>query len=393
VSLAAGTGEKVGDYVYFDGSTYFTLPSLGTLSNWTISTWFNPFETLPNYTSIVTSGTIGQNMNYYLGSHSGILNYVAYMISTDGADFTTSSFDLSQNKWTNVVATFNGSNFEIYLDGSNIGVSTTGALIGTYNASPTVSIGGNSGLSSCNVVGLLGEVQIYNYALTAADISQNYITTSNNYQDRLLLKLEASTYAGGSNWVDSSPNSNNATLATGTGQTSNGYVYFDGSTYFTAPNLGTLSNWTLSLWYKPFMNPVSDFIIFGEPYGTGGPSYSIIYSSNGFYTAPAGYAGFAIDNGSTRNTNGTQLTSNTWNNLVVTYDSSYMRLYLNNTLVSSNAASGAITTNGYSICIGGDTSPFAGRINGLLGEALIYGRALTAPEISFHYNLTASNYS
>lgn len=75
---------------------------------------------------------------------------------------------------------------------------------------------------------------------------------------------------------------------------------------------------------------------------------------------------------------------NTWYFIAATYDGSNSRLYVNGVQVASNPQTGSIDTNSYNTYIGdqgGCTSLFTGLIN----DARIYNRALSAGEIAQMY--------
>ena len=251
---------------------------------------------------------------------------------------------------------------------------------------------------------------IYGYQLTGISVSFHdglFITTGSSYgglrgllpilssqfrevlRNGLVLQLESSTYAGGSTWIDSSYSGNDATLV-GTGQTSNGYVYFNGSTYFgTSSFFPYFSNWTLSLWIQPFTTPTGTILpLFGQTYPYN--NFSIMYSPSGFNIAPAGYAGFSFsaDSGNQIATSTINIINNVWNNVVVTYNGSTITAYLNNTIVSSNDQTGIFGAGGQ-VFLGAGNGNY---MTGLIGEALIYNRALSAVEVRYNYQATLPLY-
>ncbi|GAB7007487.1 hypothetical protein JCM18899A_49620 [Nocardioides sp. AN3] len=76
---------------------------------------------------------------------------------------------------------------------------------------------------------------------------------------------------------------------------------------------------------------------------------------------------------------------NAWTHVAMTYDGTTMRLYVNGVQVTSIAASGTIqnTTNPLSI---GANTPYGEYFAGLIDEARVYNRALTATEIQSAMN-------
>src|SRR5262249_34950777 len=86
--------------------------------------------------------------------------------------------------------------------------------------------------------------------------------------------------------------------------------------------------------------------------------------------------GGGIVNGSHVEAYGTAaLTTNTWAYLAATYDGATMRLYVNGTLVASQAGSGSLAVSGNALQIGGD-SIFGQFFQGLIDEVRVYNQAL-----------------
>ena len=79
------------------------------------------------------------------------------------------------------------------------------------------------------------------------------------------------------------------------------------------------------------------------------------------------------------------LPTNTWSHIAVTYDGATLRLYVNGTLVSSQARTGAISTSTNPLQIGGD-SIYGQFFQGAIDEVRIYNRALTQAEIQADMN-------
>ena len=76
---------------------------------------------------------------------------------------------------------------------------------------------------------------------------------------------------------------------------------------------------------------------------------------------------------------------NTWYHLVLTYDGSYLRLYVNGTEVDNETVSGNLRVNSRNIFIGSDggVQKF---FNGIIDEVTIYNKAISANEILNKYN-------
>ncbi len=83
------------------------------------------------------------------------------------------------------------------------------------------------------------------------------------------------------------------------------------------------------------------------------------------------------------------LTANTWSYLALTYDGATLRLYVNGTLVGSQAKTGAITTSTNQLQIGGD-SLYCQYFSGLIDEVRVYNIALSAAAIQTDMNTPIS---
>ena len=72
---------------------------------------------------------------------------------------------------------------------------------------------------------------------------------------------------------------------------------------------------------------------------------------------------------------------NTWSHLAATYDGGNIRLYLNGTLVKTVAATGNMAASTGALRIGGN-SIWGEYFAGLIDEAHVYNRALSAAEVT-----------
>ena len=80
---------------------------------------------------------------------------------------------------------------------------------------------------------------------------------------------------------------------------------------------------------------------------------------------------------------GTRLQTNKWYHVVVVWDGSLMRSYVNGALDLVDDSSGTIASGpDINLMISHQSSSF----NGIIDEVRIYNRALSAEEIRYHYN-------
>ncbi|HEY7120191.1 MAG TPA: LamG-like jellyroll fold domain-containing protein, partial [Tepidisphaeraceae bacterium] len=140
---------------------------------------------------------------------------------------------------------------------------------------------------------------------------------------------------------------------------------------------------TLEAWVKPnALDGWTNIIMKERPAGL---AYAL-YASDNTDNPPAGYINRSTDVSSV----GTSaLSLGAWTHLATTYDGANLRLYVNGTLVRTQAVTGAITSSTSPIRIGGD-SVWGEYFDGLIDEIRVYGRALSQSEVQADMN-TAVN--
>ena len=267
-------------------------------------------------------------------------------------------------------------------------------------------------------------VHTFSFAISAIDslsvrVSDTFTVTVNRWpiigtssvvQSGLVVNLDASTYSGSGNWLDSSGFGRNAigatasTTPTGTApeySTESGglFSFNEGAAttnHMLIPNPGTLETFTVSVWFRLKSIPTNNTAIITQywPGGTNTINYSIAFSGSAIYGAY--YRG---------SSNWTSTTSsftpviNTW--YQVTYlvfksgSNFFQDLYVNGVKQGSTVDAGTIAavSNGSVISLGrrwDNASTVV--INGAYGNVSIYNRALSAAEILQNYNATGARY-
>jgi Concanavalin A-like lectin/glucanases superfamily len=188
---------------------------------------------------------------------------------------------------------------------------------------------------------------------------------------------------------DASGSGNNGTTSNTTWSASGKYggaLSFNGtSARVNVPNSSSLqltSSMTLEAWV--------------DPSSTTSKWRDVIYKGNDNYYLegtsdstgkPGGGGTFG---GANANAYGASaLTANTWSYLALTYDGTTLRLYVNGTMVGSQAKTGAITTSTNQLQIGGD-SLYGQYFSGLIDEVRVYNVALSATAIQTDMNTPIS---
>ena len=225
--------------------------------------------------------------------------------------------------------------------------------------------------------------------------------------DGLVLCFDAGnikSYPGsGTTWTDLSGQSNNATLVNSPSYSSadGGSIVFDGSDDYgslSSLNLSTLmngsNNFSLSLWFNTDSFPASTnfsvspmlfwagtraiYFLFGD--GAPADQFSVRVNQNSTWQSP-------VQNNST-------LSTGTWYNMFVTYDSSsgYI-LYQNGTSVDTSSTTGSISSfTNVDPQIGSLTVSGSRYYDGKISQTLLYNKVLTAAEVQQNFDAIKGRY-
>jgi len=210
------------------------------------------------------------------------------------------------------------------------------------------------------------------------------------------------SYSGlsGSRWISLvNPASTDGTILNGVSHSKNdsGYFAFSGTNqgYFTTttPSISGLTNYSTSIWINMDVvtkNKDTRFFWHGEyaammmKYSDGVSNSLVSYIRNSV-NVDEPRAGFSF----------TDNLYNEWNNLIITYDGSKSKLYLNGSMISEVNFTGQIKNQqSNKLWLGG----LPGVGNGFytkskISQVLIYDRALTPSEIKYNYDVTKGRFS
>jgi hypothetical protein len=175
-TLVNGVGYNSGNggSLVFDGANDFVISglNLNLLPQVTFSGWVYTTRASTNCGIMGNdSGSFGRVIRC-VGSKFQILNTT----TTAG----NSTLDIPLNRWFNVVVTWSTSAVNFYLN-FNEGQNTFSGEIATYNDATSTYFGSTGGGAVQRLLGNIAKVSIYNRALTAAEIQQNFNATRNRF--------------------------------------------------------------------------------------------------------------------------------------------------------------------------------------------------------------------
>ncbi|MBI3623719.1 hypothetical protein HY212_06610 [Candidatus Pacearchaeota archaeon] len=182
---------KVGGSYDFDGvDDYMTIPSTSSLnsthSNMTFAFWVNPKTPIAianNYFFWKGDGT-GTNDEYNIRlSSSKILVTLFNQTGASSVNILSNS-SLSNNVFTFVAFTYNGTNLSIYLNGTLENSTNTGITLRKSSNSIWISYDLSDVCpQSCNTNSTLDEIKLYNRTLSPGQIYQLYLDGKNGWSN------------------------------------------------------------------------------------------------------------------------------------------------------------------------------------------------------------------
>jgi hypothetical protein len=230
------------------------------------------------------------------------------------------------------------------------------------------------------------------YAVNDPGYGPAAITNSITLENTLLVSLTASNWSGTGPWLDATSNNYDATLADGTAALNaagNGIV-LDGSTYWTFPNIGSQSVWTISVWFKRTGNSTDSACMVTEEFTGGSINISILSANSG--AGADQFAGGFFNSGFKL---GTPITFplNEWHQMTTTWDGTNIITYydsvVNSTINEAGQISLSTSLNLYRI---GRRWDLADYVTGEIGEVLIHSVALSPAAVAAHYASTSPTY-
>ena len=178
---------------------------------------------------------------------------------------------------------------------------------------------------------------------------------------------------------------NNGTLVNGagfaTGEVGQAFS-FDGTSYVSIPDSPSLdvfvSSITIEVWIK------------ADQFNNSPNWNGIVTKGNSSWRlalyGTSSVVGFSTTGLSNQDMAGNKnINDGQWHHVAAVYDGTNKYIYVDGVLDASVTATGTIAQNSYPVCIGENAEAAGHRWNGMIDEASIYNRALTASEIQADY--------
>jgi hypothetical protein len=415
-----GTVANMPDYDFynkgaltFNGtSDYVNLGNASSIrmgtSNFTISTWVKILTQTgtPTFKLIITSKNAAAAAAGYGFAWNNSVNKFLWSTANGSSSseiFTTNTWSSLEGVWANIVmvrqngATNNG---HFYINGVYESLASAATVL-NVDTTTNMTIANTADLNSSYwFKGLYGPVHIYNKALSAVEVAQNYEAQKSKFantivQQGLVLNLDAGnpySYGGaGTTFYDVSPTALSWTINNATYNSSDPkYFSYNGSNSWLESSTSAAydsQTITMECWFYP--SPLSQEGFLFEK-GAVNSQYSMFLSLTAFYFRTFGGT---INNQDLTFASSTYLTANVWNHVICTYNGSIKIIYVNGVQVASVNASGTLNTGQTNQYIGkygnaGNNYPFNGRI----GETRVYNIALSAAQVLQNYNATKGRF-
>ncbi len=383
-------GQANSAYSFNGSSNYINIPNSSSMqmsSAVTISAWVDP-SSISGTRSILMKGQSGNNWDYGLALVSGVPTYTA-----DAANLSYGSA-ISTSKWTQIVMTLSiGGSLTMYVNGQSVGSTSTptnSSCSGTCLSPSSLSAEiGNANSASFYFAGSIGEVRVYNRALTSTEVTNLYQSYDNTIDISTLQSGLVGYWPFNGNLKDATPygnngtNNNTATLTTDRNGQPNGAYSFNGTNqYISIPTSFSLSGtFTVALWVDPNNTSTTCGLV-----GSRNPADTFDLKLQ------TGLIHGDIGNGSswlstTANAN-FSYSGGVWYDIVYEVTPTAYTIYANGALVGSGTISGTpVFANSSNPLWIADTGSASGGefCHGSMDDVRVYNRTLSATEVSALY--------
>jgi hypothetical protein len=163
-----------GGSIVFDGTNDYVVGSISTISNWSMNIWYLSTDITSKLVFYPFSGTTGGNGLGFGGTFDVNTNNRWYFF--DGTTtFSSSNTAITTNVWYNLVVTKSSTTYNLYTNGSlSLSGSGVDLSLTQYNL-------GRRGDDLFYVSGRIPQASIYNRALSATEVLQNFNATRSRF--------------------------------------------------------------------------------------------------------------------------------------------------------------------------------------------------------------------
>jgi PKD repeat protein len=173
ISNATHVPGKFGTALWFNGTNsavFVTNTMVSSLSsNMTIEAWVNPTVSVSSWMPVMGKAASASQLSYVIQGSTPQNGAPAVYIAP-GAGNLYGSAPLPANTWSYIVATYNGTNVCLYLNGSLVSSQGQSGAPTPSNSPLTI---GSDGQLQAFWNGVIDEVRIYNEPLTAVQIQMD----------------------------------------------------------------------------------------------------------------------------------------------------------------------------------------------------------------------------
>lgn len=365
------------------------MTTMGSYSTYTMSAWIYLSSTASNHsTAIISTGDWNYPANQAV---FGLYNYnngyqVLLVPNRSGwSSGITLPNKITLSNWYHLAITYDGSVTKGYVNGTYIGQYAGGGITTTSNSSD-VHIGRATYYTGFTLHGWMGDVRIYDNALTDSEISDLYNLS----------------YLGVQVWAPLNGNLINkgsiyqTLTSTGASINNSGKI---GKCYSMS---GTANNAIKGIYYSNSTN--ISFCIWVKFNSLSAGTHLI----DGRVGDVVGYQPMYIEQNRIQIGNGAtafpdisyNFSTNTWYHIAVCYSADNTKVYINGSLIATNTASKGYNHNGQLNFYIGSRFTGTNPLNGLVNDFRIYDRTLSADEVKdisrglfMHYRLDNNGFN
>jgi len=149
------------------------FPNLDLQNSLSVSVWVN-YRAVPQ-AGVILWKSIALNPQYGLGDIYGAQSGFSYWWTKGGIRYQSPYLSITTGTWTQIVLTYDGSNFRLYMNGVDTGVTTAvAAPLDSFIAS-NLLIGKRNQVAYSPFSGIISNIQIYNASLSANQVQALFL--------------------------------------------------------------------------------------------------------------------------------------------------------------------------------------------------------------------------